>query len=546
MKRSIIAGIALLCIILIFGAISCGGGGPFGGAEEVTRQLVEVRRGDLTISVSGSGNIEVSDERDLSFDTGGKIDKIYVAERAKVVKGATLAKLDTDALKLAVTQAEVVLVQAEVALVQAQITQKTAERTLENTQGSEDTLELAVLNAEISLLQAEQTLVSAQGGEDALELAVLNAEISLQQAEQTLDTGITTVDFQSKSAAKRRAEIWLKYVEDKLQEGGFVDQDDEDDWLMALDRAEEDLDVARANYYNALSGYDAQDVAIKKKKVEAAEMVLVQAQDDLDEFQDELADDIAIKKKKVEAAEMVLVQAQDDLDDFQDDFQDDLDELADDIVSTEQKVISAKESVRQAKQSLENARKDLDGTTITAPFSGVITNVYVDEGDVVPAASVASSAIFHLVDFTIMELKVEVDEIDIPGVRLGQRVIIDVDALPDIELGGEVIYISSLSRKEASVVLYEITISLAVPKESGFKAGMSVEADIVTHERIDVLLVPSRAIKKDRQGNSVVEVMDGEQSQEKRVVTGISDGFDTEIIDGLDEDELVVVERRIN
>ena len=69
---------------------------------------------------------------------------------------------------------------------------------------------------------------------------------------------------------------------------------------------------------------------------------------------------------------------------------------------------------------------------------------------------------------------------------------------------------------------------------------MSATADIVIDERSNVLLVPNRAIKQDSQGNPVVNVVVNEQIEERPVVIGISDGFQTEIIDGLDEGELVM------
>jgi multidrug efflux pump subunit AcrA (membrane-fusion protein) len=73
---------------------------------------------------------------------------------------------------------------------------------------------------------------------------------------------------------------------------------------------------------------------------------------------------------------------------------------------------------------------------------------------------------------------------------------------------------------------------------------MSADADIVIKERNNVLLVPSRAIKKDSQGNPMVKIMVNEQVEERPVVIGISDDFQTEIVDGLKEGETVVVERR--
>jgi macrolide-specific efflux system membrane fusion protein len=72
---------------------------------------------------------------------------------------------------------------------------------------------------------------------------------------------------------------------------------------------------------------------------------------------------------------------------------------------------------------------------------------------------------------------------------------------------------------------------------------MSATADIVINERSNVLLVPNRAISKDSQGNPIVEVMVNGEIERRPVVTGISDGFETEIVAGLNEGE-VVVERR--
>lgn len=91
--------------------------------------------------------------------------------------------------------------------------------------------------------------------------------------------------------------------------------------------------------------------------------------------------------------------------------------------------------------------------------------------------------------------------------------------------------------------MYEVKIGFSVPEGSGLKVGMSATADIIIDERSNVLLVPDRAIKQDSQGNPVVEVMVGEQVQERPVVIGISDGIQTEIVSGLKEGEVVVIEK---
>ena len=91
---------------------------------------------------------------------------------------------------------------------------------------------------------------------------------------------------------------------------------------------------------------------------------------------------------------------------------------------------------------------------------------------------------------------------------------------------------------------YEAKIGFDIPRDAGLRVGMSATADIITGQRSNALLVPERAIKRDEQGNSVVMLKIGDKLQPKLVVTGLSDGLQTEIIDGLGEGDTVVIEER--
>lgn len=345
MKSWRIITVLLLCLALA-SSTACN---LFGDDEETTWQLVEVVRGDLTVSVSGSGNLDVSNEVKLPFGIGGKVDKMDVEENDEVSKGDVLAELDTGALELALTQ----------------------------------------------------------------------AQLALAQAQAALNEGRYDVDY--------------------------------------LGRRHAPLEQQR----------------IAKLQVKAAEVQL-------------------------EAAE----------------------------------------------QSVAEAEKQLGWTTITAPFDGIVVSVDADEGDTV----LATETIIHLIDPATIELNAEVDEIDIPEVKLNQRAIIEVDALPDIQLEGWVISICPLSTEEGGVVVYEVKIGFNALGDFELKIGMSATADIIIQQRSNVLLVPNRAIKQDSQDNLVVEIMVNEESEERQerpVITGISDGYQTEIVSGLQERDVVVIEKRV-
>jgi RND family efflux transporter MFP subunit len=203
---------------------------------------------------------------------------------------------------------------------------------------------------------------------------------------------------------------------------------------------------------------------------------------------------------------------------------------------------AAQIAVEKAQIDLDIANNNLEEAIIAAPFDGVVAVVDVKQGERLSSVYYATTTIIEVIDPTIMELKVDVDEIDIPDVELNQRAIISVDALPDIELEGEVASISPVSTEESGIVMYEVTVGFDIPQGSALKSGMSAGADIIVNERSDVLLVPDRAISYDGQGNTVVEVVLGAGTEQKSVVIGISDGFYTEIVEGLNEGDLVVIE----
>ena len=470
MRRWTIIGVLLLCLVLA-GATACN---PFSSDNkaETSWQLVEVVRGDLTVTISGAGNIAVANEENLTFESSsGRVDKIYVKDGDKVTKDdvlAELAPLDTDDLELTLLRAEISLTQAEVSLAQAQIALQTAEDNLESTLDKKDTLELALLNAQISLDQAEY---------------------NLSVAEETH----TWPDLETAEAEVEKAEAFLQYALD----GG---------WDRLVTRARTELDAAEKVYNALVKGYDTEEVAIKKKQVEAAEMALAQAQKNLDE----LAEEAAGKKLEIEVAK--------------------------------QSVEQAKQSLELAQQSLEQARKDLGNEILTAPWDGVVASVGAKVGDTFYSSAGAGTVVVYLIDPSALELPVQVDEIDIPKIKLNQRATVSPDALPGVKLEGSVTAISATPATGSGVVLYDVTIDLTVPEGTDLKIGMSATASIGIEKRSNVLLVPTRAIKQDMQGNPIVMIQAGEQLQPRPVVTGLSDGLWTEIVEGLSEGETVVVE----
>jgi HlyD family secretion protein len=468
MKKSLYVGLVLSALLIGLLALSACTSTTTG----TTQQEVTVTRGDLTLAVSGNGKIETSREARLTFGSGGKVSKILVKEGDKVKSGDTLAGLDSSSLELSLKQAQMSLTQAEGTLMQAQLAQRSSENTLDNLKSSGD----------------------------SLKLALINAQIARDTAKISLNAGIGAADFSAVEARYNQAQAYYDYVLRMINQGAG------DTWILALDRAKEQLNVAKANYDNALSGYDSNQINLKKKQLEAAELAVTLAQKSIDD----LGKNITIQQMQVAASAQTVKQAQ--------------------------------QAVELASQAVADAQKQLDQATITAPFDGVIAAVLAKEGDSIPSPSMMSTTVIQMVNASFLELVIEVDEIDITSVKLGQEAVVNVDALPDTNIQGKVNAVYPVPLEQGGIVLYKVKIALEISPGSQIMVGMSASADIIAEKHTNVLIVPSRAVTKNSQGKSVVKVKAENKTVEKEVTVGLDDGMKAEIISGLNAGETVTVE----
>jgi macrolide-specific efflux system membrane fusion protein len=199
---------------------------------------------------------------------------------------------------------------------------------------------------------------------------------------------------------------------------------------------------------------------------------------------------------------------------------------------------TAKLNLQIAKLNLESAKLNLDKAVIVAPFDGVVADISITEGEEISTAALATPAI-SLVDTSEIEMQGYIDELDVASVKLGQAANITLDALPDEQVTGSVTFISPISTIRAGIVSYATTITLENPSAE-LKDGMSATAEVVVERRDNVLLIPNTVIQGTLQNPMVVVLVDGKQEQ-RQITMGLSDGFNTEVLSGLEEGEEVVV-----
>lgn len=180
-------------------------------------------------------------------------------------------------------------------------------------------------------------------------------------------------------------------------------------------------------------------------------------------------------------------------------------------------------SVQSARAQLMRANKDVSRATLVAPMDGVVSLLAVKKGErVVGTAQMAGTEMLRIADMSVMEVRVNVGENDIPKVNLGDSALIAVDAYTNRKFKGLVTKIASSNTTAATasmatsttdVTNYEVRIRI-LPESyqdlmagnksmsSPFRPGMNASADIQTKTHTNVLAVPINAVTtRDKNSN---------------------------------------------
>ncbi|MFD2111333.1 efflux RND transporter periplasmic adaptor subunit [Thiorhodococcus fuscus] len=202
-------------------------------------------------------------------------------------------------------------------------------------------------------------------------------------------------------------------------------------------------------------------------------------------------------------------------------------ELAQRKVVATIEVDQARADLEAAEAVLRRAKAQRGFMTLTAPADGLIIRRDGEVGQFIPAGQ----AVFYLSCCAPLRVTADVDEEDIPRVRVGQQVVLHADALPEQVFDGEVSQITPKGDPVART--FRVRIRLADP--AGLRIGMTVDANLIVTERPNALLVPSTAIQKD-----VLWLVADGRLHRQPVRVGVVGALRTEILDGLPPDAQVV------
>jgi HlyD family secretion protein len=373
---------------------------PGQAPTEPTIVTTQVSRGDLVVSVSGSGTLAPASEIDLGFQEGGYLDEVLVEVGDQVQEDDVLARLEAS------------------------------------------DLELAVIEADIRAREAQLDLADASEGATDAELA--NAEASLQSAQAALTLAWYDYDSTQNSdldAAVRSYQIHFQWNANKYQEleqNGANPDRLEDAWS---DRVE-----VEADFNDLLQQANMEQLDVWNQ-VDQAKNRVYQSEENLELLQSGPATDT---------------------------------------------IMRAELKANQTELTLEEAQEDLEAAELRAPFAGTVVEVTA-----IPGERVGTASIITLADLEEQLLQFWVEESDMSGVAVGNRVEIIFEGLPDDTFTGEVIRIDPALVKVDGTLAVQAWASVETTSDSAqLLGGMNGEVEIISAESRDTLLVPLQALRE--------------------------------------------------
>jgi len=350
-------------------------------------------------------------------------------------------------------------------------------------------LEMAVAKAQVALETSQVNLQQTKEGPTAAE--VQSAKASLASAQAAYQAALNKYDLSDAQLAVARAQV--DKAKATLQRAQLAYDWEKNNWLDAdpTQSAQKDaLDDAQSAYDLAVLSYNQTAAGINDSALQSAASAVAQAQYQLDDLLN---------------------------------------------TPTPEDIASAEAQVKQDEASLQLAQLQLAQASIVAPFDGTIAEVYAQVGQ----QASTSTDVVALADLSRLNLAVTLAEVDMPKVKAGQQAEITFDAEPSQVFTGTVTEIDLVGTTTSGVVNYAATVSIDTPTDA-LRPGMNASANIILQQRENVLLVPNRAVRSVGKTKTAT-VVNGEQSNEVSVTLGLSGDTKSEVVDGLHEGDVVVI-----
>jgi multidrug efflux pump subunit AcrA (membrane-fusion protein) len=441
------------------------------------------RRGDLTVSASGSGSLVAQSDASFGFDTSGQVTAVLVKVDDQAEAGQVLAKMDDTLAQMNVNEAQQALRElysaASIATVQQEIaTAKDTE--FYAREWLEYLLSPEVLEAEENLAIAQQKLVDAQSEAEANPSDAANQlVIEKEQA----------VDYLTDKLTQAQTYYKETYLPEEFGEYENVGSRRHQRLVLVTY-----IDPVTGEEVPEINGPSIDDIAIARSNYILAQETVKEGELYLEALNTGVIPDGATGEKLT--------------------------------------------TLYQAQLALEDAQADLEATQLIAPISGTVTSLDLNVGEQAGTDAVITISQLsqpYTVDAYLDEAAWEVADV-------GNKVNVSFDLVPEQTYEGTVtlVYPELSESFESSLIHLVVQLDSSIIQD--LPAGTGATVDVTGNEANGAVLVSVNAIHKAEDGKTYVTVLQNGRQIEREVQIGLQNDTHTEIKSGLDAGEIVVTE----
>lgn len=536
MKKFII--IISIIVILIGGYFAYQG---FFGERDSDYETVTVVKGEIIQNVSATGTVIPAKQIDLQFEDWGSIRKIEVEVGDRVSAGQALVWLNTAELNAQIQSNYAALNITEAKL--AQILAGSREEDIQVYQTS-------VLNAKTDVADREQALVDVKAdavndSNEAYEDALNEVKTAYTKADQALLITFTEIREEYFNG-NDQIDLNVKTKEIVAEQNlilakNYLDTAEGNSSYNNIELVLEEMKIALTSIRNALAYLRAaMDNANVKTLVSSAHETSVDAERTAIDTKLVALTTVEQKIKSVEITNQTNINtAEANLNNSEAALEKVQDELALKTAAPRQADIDLAEAeVRQARANILQVQEKINKNILRAPTDGIITALDKEEGEI----ATADFAVVSMINSGHFQIEANISETEIAKVSLEDMVEMTLDALgPGEKFIGKIVKINPAETIISGVIYYKIT-SVFDAEDERIKSGMTVNLDIQTDKKENVLYLPYYVVKGVN-GEKFVNVLKDGEIVKQIIQIGLEGENRVEITEGLKEGDKVVMEK---
>lgn len=537
-KRKILASVIGILIVIAgyFGIKTI-----IGDSTATKYVLATVEKGSLITSVSGSGQVSVSQQIDVKPEVSGDVVWVGVTAGQEVYKGQALFSIDSTDAQRDVNDAEISLNEAKMQLAEdtAQAPIDYADK-IKSLEDAKENLKTEYEDVYVTISDVFTNLPTVMTGARNI---LYNTNLSNNSSQQNLNVykgmfsgvdgetvnklaDVAEKDYIAAKAAYDKTFAAIKnvsrYSEDKILED-LLDESLETVKLISQ------LIKSESNIIDTI-------VDLSDKKGTTVSSSITTFQTNLRTYSSTVNSSVTSVTSQVNA----------------------LDNAKDSVVDLEQSLTiflinnqtgdnplslqKSKNNLVKQQEALQDLKDTLADYTVRSTIAGTVAKVDVKVGDSVSSATAAATVISK--QYTV---ELSLNEVDATNIKVGQKATITFDAVEDLTISGEVTEVDAVGTVSNGVVTYDIIVAFDMQDER-VKVGMSSTVSIITDVKQNILLVSSSAVKSSGDiyyvekfvGSDVANITT-DQLEKTQVEIGSTNDTDTEIISGLSEGDKVLL-----